>query len=154
MRRILGVILVASLCLNLTTASARDQAGKKKKKVERVEEKPYVGGFGVGGVGQSACIADGVACARFPIEKGERFVALEISDATGQPIYASVYIYGYTDGTDSHEHICAESDRPFALGPGVEELVVVPSPSAGTGTPACTGVTTQGNVTVTFSNLP
>ncbi|MFN2525780.1 MAG: hypothetical protein ABR505_05895 [Actinomycetota bacterium] len=156
MRRFSALVLVSFLCLSILPATVTESvAQKKKKKVERVEEKPYVGGFGVSGQPvQSICIADGIACARFPIEKGEKYLALEIADVSGQTVYASVYVYGYTDGTDAHEHICATTDRPFQLGPGVEEVVVIPASSAGNTTPVCTGLVTQGTVTATFSNIP
>ena len=129
-------------------------AGKKKKRVERTAEGAYVAVAVPRGVTDTPCPADQVGCVILPVEKGERFVEVEIIDASGQDVWASVYIYGYSDGTDGHEHICGKSDGPLQLGPGVTELVVIVTQTTGGATNPCAGAASQGTVSATFSNLP
>ncbi len=126
----------------------------KKKRVERVEERAYVGATGVRGVSDSPCVGEPVGCVVFPVEKGEKFVAIEVDDSSGEPVWASVYVYGYSDGTDAHEHVCGESEAPFKLASGVEEVVVITTQTTGGATSPCTGAATAGSVIATFSNLP
>lgn len=147
-----AVAAVAAL-LVVAVGPPSAEAGKaKKKKVERTAEAPYVGATGVRGVQDSPCAGEPLGCVRFAIEPGERFVSLEVADATGEDVWASVYIYGYSDGTDSHEHVCGKSDSPLSIGPGVEELVVVITQTTGGATNPCAGAATQGTVTAVFSN--
>ncbi|HEV3473554.1 MAG TPA: hypothetical protein VG408_10215, partial [Actinomycetota bacterium] len=87
------------------------------------------------------------------VEPGEKFVSVEVTDAAGQPVWASVYNYGYSQGA-SHEHVCGASEEPIALSSGLEELVVVLTQTTGGATSPCIGPATAGTVTATFSNLP
>lgn len=147
-----AVVVAAVAALSLSTAEPAD-AGKKKKRVERTEERAYVLATGVRGAADSPCAGEPVGCAVFPIEAGEKFVSLDIADASGMPLWASVYIYGYTDGSDSHEHVCGATETPLVLGPDLDELVVVTTQTTGGATNPCTGPATAGTVTATFSNL-
>ncbi|MGH2756611.1 MAG: hypothetical protein ACRDI3_02350, partial [Actinomycetota bacterium] len=88
------------------------------------------------------------------VEKGERFVSIDVQDRSGQPLWVSVYIYGYSDGTDTHEHVCGKSEDPLPINSGVEELVVITTQTTGGATNPCAGPATAGNVVATFSNLP
>ncbi|MDQ3953678.1 MAG: hypothetical protein M3279_12075 [Actinomycetota bacterium] len=147
-----AVVLAGLLAVSVQAAPA--EAGKKKKKkVERVEERTYVGATGVRGAQDSPCVGEPVGCVVFPIEPGERFVTIDVADATGDDVWASVYIYGYSDGTDVHEHVCGRSDGPFALTPGLEELVVITTQTTGGATNPCAGPATQGTITATLSNI-
>lgn len=130
------------------------EAGKKKKKVERTEERAYVGATGVRGAQDSPCVGEPVGCVVFPIEPGERFVSIDVADASGDDVWASVYVYGYSDGTDAHEHVCGSSEAPLALTAGLEELVVITTQTTGGVTNPCPGPATQGTVTAVFSNVP
>lgn len=147
----LTALLAVTVLLIVAMGASPAGAGKGKKK-ERTAEATYVGATGVRGVQDSPCAGEPLGCVRFPIEAGERFVKLEVADASGEDVWASVYIYGYSDGTDTHEHVCGKSDSPFAIGPGVEELVVVITQTTGGATNPCAGVATQGTVTAVFSN--
>ena len=154
--RSLAVLLVLALVAGLavTTAAAPGAlAGKKKKRVERVEEKQYLGATGVRGAADSPCVAEPLGCVVFPVKAGEKFVSVEVTDTAGQPVWASVYVYGYSDGTDAHEHVCGSSEAPFALS-GVDEVYVVVTQTSGGATNPCAGPATVGTVTATFSNLP
>lgn len=143
------VTMVVLLALALGAPVA--EAGKPKKK-ERTVQEVYVGATGVRGVQDSPCAGEPVGCIRFPIEPGERFVTIEVTDAAGGNVWASVYAYGYSDGTDLHEHVCGTSESPIRLAPGVDELVVVITQTTGGATNACDGAATQGTVTAVFSN--
>lgn len=152
-RTAVAAVAAVSLMAVVAVGTPAAEAGKaKKKKVERTAEATYVGATGVRGVQDSPCAGEPLGCVRFPIEPGERFVSLEVTDASGEDVWASVYIYGYSDGTDTHEHVCGKSDSPLALGAGVEELVVVITQTTGGATNPCAGAATQGTVTAVFSN--
>jgi hypothetical protein len=154
-RSILTSFLVVVLMIGLVGQLPTATAGKKKKKrVERTEERMYVGATGVRGASDSPCVGEPVGCVVFPVEKGERYVSIEITDQAGEPVWASVYIYGYSDGTDAHEHVCGASEDPIALGPGLEELVVITTQTTGGATSPCLGPATVGSVAATFSNIP
>lgn len=144
---------LAAALLAVSVQAAPAEAGKKKKKVERVEEKTYVGATGVRGAQDSPCAGEPVGCAVFTVEPGERYVSIDVADATGDDVWASVYVYGYSDGTDVHEHVCGRSDAPFALTPGLEELVVITTQTTAGATNPCPGPATQGTITATFSNI-
>lgn len=151
-RTVLALLAVGALMAVTVEAPAEAGKPKKKKKVERTAEKTYVGATGVRGVQDSPCAGEPVGCVRFPIEPGEKFVSISVADASGDDVWASVYVYGYSDGTDVHEHVCGAGDTPFAIGPGVEELVVVVTQTTGGATNPCAGPSTQGTVTAVFSN--
>jgi hypothetical protein len=148
MRRTLTVLLVGALLVGLGAPASI--AGKKKKK-ERTAEATYVGGApaGAAGSGMTPC---GTDCARFEVKPGERYVSLHFADASGQPVYASVYVYGFSDGTDTHEHVCGESTSPLALEKGLKELVVMFETSGGAAA-GCPGPPTTGTVHAVFSNV-
>jgi hypothetical protein len=153
----IGKALAAALIVAVagaTVVALPASAGKKKKRVERTEEATYVGATGVRGASDSPCAGDQVGCVIFPVNKGEKFVSIEIADAAGEPVWASVYVYGYSDGTDLHEHVCGSSEGALQIAPGLAELYVVITQTTGGATNPCAGPATQGTVTATFSNLP
>ena len=152
-RRSFTVLLAISLVAGVV-GFIPEAGAAKKKKVERTEERDYVGFSGFRGAVEGSCEGEPVGCVVFAIEPGERFVSVEITDQAGEPVWASVYLYGYTDGATPHEHVCGASDGPLALGRGVEELVVVITQTTGGATSPCTGAATTGTVSATFANLP
>ncbi|MDQ3915828.1 MAG: hypothetical protein M3323_10960 [Actinomycetota bacterium] len=151
---VVAIGVAAALFAVGVQAGPAEAGKKKKKKVERTEERQYVGATGVRGAQDSPCVGEPVGCVVFPIQPGERFVSLDVADASGDDIWASVYIYGYSDGTDTHEHVCGSSEFPFALAQGLEELVVITTQTTGGVTNPCPGPATQGTVTAVFSNVP
>lgn len=151
-RSILAVLLSTALLTGVVGQLPDASAGKKRKRVERTAAADYVGFSGFRGAVEGTCDQPPVGCVRIPVEPGEKFVSLEIADSAGEPVWASVYVYGYSEGA-AHEHVCGASDRPFALA-GVDELVVVLTQTTGGATEACAGPSTTGTVTATFSNLP
>jgi len=146
---VIALVLVLVGAMLVAPASAG-----KKKRVERVDEREYILATGPRGAADTPCVAAPIGCVIFPLEKGDKFVDVEVIDDAGEPVWASVYVYGYTDGSDTHEHICGESEAPLKLAPDMEELVVVTTQTTGGATSPCTGPATQGTIKVTFSNLP
>ena len=153
-RSVLAVLMSVALITGLVGSLPDAAAGKKKKRVERTEEADYVGAIGPRGAADVPCQSEPLSCVKLSVEPGEKFVAVEVVDASGQPVWASVYNYGYTDGTDAHEHVCGASEGPIALGAGVTELTVVITQTTGGATSPCAGAATTGTVVGTFSNLP
>ncbi len=152
-RSVFAVVLSMALLTGFVGQLPDAAAGKKKKRVERTEEAQYVGFSGFRGAAEGACDANGLGCTIMAVEPGEKYVSVEVSDTAGQPVWASVYVYGYSQGAP-HEHVCGASEEPFALSPGLEELVVVLTQTTGGATSPCIGPATVGTVTATFSNLP
>lgn len=153
--RTLVAFAAAAALLALAVQAPPAEAGKnKKKKVERTEQRTYVGATGFRGVQDSPCAGEPVGCLVFPVEPGERYVSIDVADASGGSVWASVYVYGYSDGTDTHEHVCGKTDSPLSIASGVEELVVVVTQTTGGATNPCDGPATQGSVTAVFSNRP
>jgi hypothetical protein len=151
-RSVLAVLLSAALLTGVIGQLPDASAAKKKKRVERTETAEYVGFSGFRGAVEGTCDQPPMGCVSIPVEPGEKFVSVEIVDAAGQPVWASVYIYGYSEGAP-HEHVCGKSDVPLAMN-GAEELVVVLTQTTGGATEACLGPSTRGTVSATFSNLP
>lgn len=151
MRR-LGVLLLIAAVLSAVAAVPSEADQKKKKKKERTAETNYVGS-NPGAVGAATVCSAPVGCGVFEVKRGERFVHLEIQDGLGQPVYASVYTFGYTDGTDTHDHICGASDDPLAMTRGLKELVIVIE-STGGALAGCPGPPSAGTIVATFSNRP
>lgn len=152
-RSVLAVLISMALITGAVGHIPTASAGKKKR-VERTEEASYVGSSGFRGAVEGTCDAPPVACVRFPIQPGDKFISIEVTDSAGEPVWASVYINGYSDGHDAHEHVCGSSEKPFKLATGLTELVVTMTQTTGGATSPCTGPATAGSVSATFSNLP
>jgi hypothetical protein len=153
--------LVMSLVLSLLVAGlvAPAEAGKKKKKpkrVQRVVEHSYdVASPGIPGV-IGACLAaqmDNSGCINIPTGGNEKFVTVEVSDASGTP--PSGILGQDTDtsntGFEIFHTFCGGVDEPVAIPqPGAELRVSVYLAPA----PGCSGIGTSGDFKVTLSNLP
>ena len=154
--------LVLAVVLGLVAGSlaAPAVAGKKKKKksarVERVVELAYdVGSPGVSGA-VGLCLAaqvEGTACINTPVGIEEKFVMIEVDDASG---LAPAGILAQDSNPDSpgfeiFADFCGSTDEPIEIPlPGAElriSLYTAPSPT-------CPGVTTTGTIKATLSNLP
>lgn len=165
MRRAIAVALALGLLVGAFVGPA--EAGKKKKKkkapvkVERVVEYEYTGpGIGFSSPGASAgyCYPDPTACATFIPEAGEKYIKIEVTDATGTTIAGSIS-QGDQDGDgigDLYGEFCGAHPEPIEL--AVESTPFDLSMYSGTcygpeagGSPS---IMTEGVVKVTFSNLP
>src|SRR5688500_7805697 len=151
-RSVLAVLIAAALVAGVIGQLPDASAGKKKKRVERTATADYVGFSGFRGAVEGACDQPPMGCVKIPVEPGEKFVSVEVTDAAGEPVWASVYIFGYSEGA-AHDHVCSTSNTPLAM-TGIDELVVVLTQTTGGATEACAGPSTSGTVTATFSNVP
>ncbi|MGI8774811.1 MAG: hypothetical protein ACR2KQ_07335 [Actinomycetota bacterium] len=159
MKKLLILALVASLIAGALIGPAA--AGKKKKKkkkpqrVERVVEMEYqLAALGVGDpAGTGACPAATNSCGRAATGPEDRWVKVEITDATGTPTSFSLGQDTDPDalGTekDLGEFCGSTGDEPIEIEPGFE-ILVFPWLLG----PACQSAGTTGTVTMTISNLP
>lgn len=153
MKKPLAVLLLLGLLAGALAAGPADAAKKKKKKPKRVErvvevvyQAPAIGS------GAGVCLRPTNSCGDIPIGLKEKFVKIEITDATGLPVFFGVGQDTDPDavGTEtSHGEFCGSTgDDPIEVLPGYT-LIVFPW-AVGT----CPGVATTGTVTATLSNLP
>ena len=146
MKRAIVVAVVLGLVAGSLAAPATAGQKKKKakviKKVERVVESVYEAP--AIGSGTGACLHATNSCNRMGVALDERYVRIEIKDATGTKVRFSIQQDGKMIGS-----FCGSTgDDPVEVAPG-GELFIFPW-TAGT----CPGVATQGKVMATFSNLP
>ena len=150
MKKILVFALVLGLIAGALSMPATAKKKKKKKpvRVERTVEGQYTGAA-AGLYGN----AGGNTIGGFAFASGaeEKYVMVEITDASGTTISGSV---GQDpDGdmtTDEKGTLCGSTEEPIAIEPGVEVVVYV-NQGACNGGPS---IVTQGTIAVTFSNLP
>lgn len=151
-------ILVTAVVIGLVAGSLAAPAVAKKKKpkrVERVVETVYeLPATGVGApVGSGVCFGATNSCGRAAVGAGEKFVKVEITDASGLPV--SFDLGQDTDpdafGTehDLGQFCGTTGDKPIEIVPGAE-ILVFPWMIG----PSCASVGTTGTVTLTISNLP
>ncbi|MDQ4025383.1 MAG: hypothetical protein M3217_07825 [Actinomycetota bacterium] len=87
-----------------------------------------------------------VGCAIVPSAARNRWVDLEIQDATGTTVYGAVYSM---PGGNHYRDFCGSTDEPIYVRKGIELLVhVIPGVCPGTTTPS---TPTRGTVVATFS---
>ncbi|MFN2526580.1 MAG: hypothetical protein ABR505_10035, partial [Actinomycetota bacterium] len=90
------------------------------------------------------------SCVEFPSRLSDRYVEIEVLDATGLAVPA--FIQPHTDdGGAAGVQICGQTQEPFKVVPGFEIVVWLNSLSASL---PCAGVATTGVVKATFSNRP
>ncbi|MGH2806753.1 MAG: hypothetical protein ACRDKT_05700 [Actinomycetota bacterium] len=132
------------------------EAAEKKRHERRFEdtyaspaqivEVPDVGGSYVCSSGGSGPTRN-LGCVEIPIKPTERFLELEIVDASGLPAPAWVA----QEGTHAGGPVCGSTDKPMRIAPGVAILLWMYPYMA---SPLCPGISTTGTVTATLSDLP
>jgi hypothetical protein len=137
--KMLAIGLVLAVVLG---ASA--EAAKKKPKRTRTETYQYSAPAGavVQGSTVTACVQD-QGCFSLSASPRERYLAIEVSDATGTP---APFLVGIEDATSAY---CGKTDRAIWLN-GADEITIT---IAGVFLPDCQGVGTTGTLTATLSNL-
>lgn len=154
MRKLIVTCVMLGLLAGALIAPA--EAGKKKRKpkrVERVAEGTYDNpAIGVPGVAGSSSAG---GAAEFGLGATEKFVSVEVKDAGGQAVSAT--LSQEQDPTTPSWNIiatfCGKTDEPIEVLPGVPVRVsvyTVPGPDD----PTCTGPASSGKIIGTFSNLP
>lgn len=155
MRRLIVTCIILGLLAGAMIVPA--EAGKKKKRkpkrVERTAEGAYENpAIGIPGVVGTSSLGGAV---EFGLGPKEKFVSVEIEDASGQPVMATMS-QEQDPSTPSWNIIatfCGQTEEPVETLPGVPIRVSVyttPGPSH----PTCMGPASSGTITGTFANLP
>ncbi len=149
-------IVTLALLLGLVAGgafAAPAGAKKKAKKTSRTAEAKYENpALGIGGV-----VTSGTAggSAEFPLAAGERYFAVQIEDASGTEVYASLSqdTDPSTPQWEIFTGICGSSDGPIEVTPGLPVRVTV---TAGPGRedPSCMGLASNGTIKATITNSP
>lgn len=156
MRKLIVTCTIVGLLAGALVAPA--EAGKKKRKkkpkrIERVAEGTYDNpAIGIPGVVGTSSAGGAV---EFGLAAKEKFVSVEIEDASGQPVMATMS-QEQDDSTPAWNIIatfCGETEEAVEVLPGVPirvSVYTIPGPDY----PTCTGPASSGTITGTFSNLP
>lgn len=157
MRRAIVVLLAVSLAAAALAAPAEARKRKRKPKPKRVErtvessyQAPAIGTPETGGV----CLRPTNSCGDIPTGAEERFVLVEITDASGTAVAFSLGqdTDPNTLGTESDLGVfCGTTGEAIAIEPGFP-LIVFPWALGGATCPG--SVATQGTIKATLSNLP
>ena len=151
MKKTLVLAILLGLLAGALFAPEAAAKKKKKKRVERVVESEYQAPA-IGTTGNGACLNATNSCGRALPAAGEKYVKVEIDDATGTPVSFSLGQDSDPEalGTETDlGEFCGTTDTFIAL-QDASEVVVFPWMLG----PTCGAVATTGTVTFTFSNLP
>ncbi|MFN2588422.1 MAG: hypothetical protein ABR613_09955 [Actinomycetota bacterium] len=160
MKKAMVVALTAALVAGAFAGPADAGKKRKPKRVERVVEVEYSApGIGVATPGPSGGIcpyADPTTreCIEIPLQLGERYVKVELSDAAGQKV-AGFISQGDTTGdgiSDLYGDFCGAHPEPIEL--QSKSAPVRISFYNGAKADCAPSVATTGTITATFSNLP
>ena len=157
MKKTLSTLVVLGLIFGALVAAPAEAKKKPKKKERKVELDYQFGSPGIpGAVGVClASLADGSACINTPTASTEKYVSVDVADASGQTPYGILAQDTDPDSTgfEVFANFCGATEEPVALpAPGAElriSLYALPSPATG-----CVSVTTTGTINATLSNLP
>jgi hypothetical protein len=137
----------------LATIAVAPAEAKKHMRIERSDEIAYDSPVSAGidePAYARACYYESNSCIEFPTLPTDRYVEIEIVDATGLPVPA--FIQPHTDDGDAPGvQICGQTEEPFPVVPGFEIIVWLNSVSASL---PCAGLATTGVVKAVFSNRP
>jgi len=151
MKKLLVFALVLGLVAGALSMPATAKKKKKKKKpvrVERVAEGAYTGS---GGGLYGNLSGNNFGGASFPTGSEEKYVTVEVTDASGTAISGSVGQDPDGDSfTDEKGTYCGSTEDPISIEPGVDIVVYVDQGTCAGGP----SLVTQGTIKVTFSNLP
>lgn len=157
MKKAIVIALVLGLVAGAMAAPATAKKKKKKKKpvkVERVVETAYEApAIGAAPPGNGVCFRPTNSCGDIAVGPKERWVKVEIEDATGLPV--AFHLGQDTDpdalGTESSlgDFCGTTGDEAIKIEPGYPIIVFPWAVGA-----SCGAVATQGVVTATLSNLP
>ncbi|MGH2807466.1 MAG: hypothetical protein ACRDKT_09330 [Actinomycetota bacterium] len=152
MKRSFGIVLAFALAL--TAFGAPATAKKKPKKTTRVAESNYEApAIGIAPPGTGVCFRPTNSCGDIATGATEKYLKVEIVDATGLPVAFSLGQDTDPDtfGTEKDlGQFCGNTGKKaIAIEPGLA-IVVFPW-AVGV---ECGSIATQGTVTATLSNLP
>lgn len=148
MKRAIAVALALGLLGGALVAPAEAGKKRKPKRVERRAEASYTGAFNVLYFSTGGENFGGVA---FPTGGSEKYLSLEIKDASGLPSFATVgQDLDGDDFADTSHEVCGKTEEPIKIEAGYDVTVFLKQGPCG-GSPA---LVTQGTVSAIFSNLP
>ena len=137
--RVLGIGLVVAMVV----APGGIAAGKKKpRKVTRTETYGYLGAGGARVQDTTTSICFDSTCRELTPLAKDKFLSIEVADASGQPAPFYVMVYDVT-----HAY-CGSMHKALALRGDRTVHVQIPTASV----PHCAGVATSGSFTATYSN--
>lgn len=149
-RRILTSITIAAVvALSASAAQGRPPAAPREVTEEYISPAPAVmpvHPFGAAVCNRNGVVAGNRGCIVLPVAPKERFVDVQISDASGTTAPGFV---AQSDNPDTWTPICGGTDRPLKINPGVEVTIWVYAYRA-PNLPPCAGAGTSGTVTVRF----
>lgn len=151
-----GLVTALTACVlvgGITSPSADASAGRRRH-ARHVQDDYAVPaqvvevlGYGVFICSHGGSIGN-LGCVSFPVKPTEKFLELEIADASGLPAPAWV---SQEDFSLLSEPVCGKTDAPIKITPGVAvEVWLFPYSLV----PLCPGVSTTGTVKATLSNIP
>lgn len=147
--RQLIAVLAACFLLAAMPAVAQGKNKKKPKRTERTVTLDYDGTQHLGWV-TPAGQGGHRAFAEYAIQpnKGERYLSLQTSDATGLPTFLTVSYFG---AWGSFAEVCGSTDEAIRIAPRMAIYLWIWHGTCSDGTPA---PGTTGTITATLSNLP
>lgn len=138
----LRIVMVAALVLAVGLLPTAQGKPRKQTKTTRTVTEEYALSAGVQaqGLNIAACVQD-AGCLTFAVERGEQYVSLEITDASGTPTPFTVSFH------DSTSLFCGQTNDSLWLNDAKEVAVTILGASAD-----CQGIGTTGSLTATLSN--
>ncbi|HVF52337.1 MAG TPA: hypothetical protein VNC78_01890 [Actinomycetota bacterium] len=148
MRKVLPALLVVAMALGILVPSAAATPDRTSRTVSH----DYVGSATM-----DWCYGAmlGAGCVHFRTRVADRFISVEIEDASGRDVYAVITQDGHGRGEYPHTAICGRTTEPLRIQGGVpvdvfvwaEVPQVLLTHCSGSGP----GLVTAGTVTMTFS---
>lgn len=156
MKRSILVALVIGLLAAMVVAPVEAGAAKKKKAPKpRVYEAPYTCPCGIqaNGNGPAWRLGTGEGGIQVAVGAKEKYMSIELTDASGLPVFFSITQDVDGDGT-LYEHEngegCGKTTEPVELVPGAPITVFIQSGTCDGGP----GLATGGTMTATLSATP
>lgn len=150
MKKVMLALMIGSLGV---VPILQADAAKRPKRVERLVSVAYdtpavgVAGVAVGG----NCASPNTGCSAIVVGPKERFLSVEITDASGLPATGAIWA-GEAPESILLDTFCGITEEPVVVEPGTQVTVwahVGPAPDN-----ACPGVATSGSINSVLSNLP
>jgi hypothetical protein len=158
MRKLTAVGVIVSLSALIVSGPAAARDGTKR--VERMAKGTYQTPapaahftqpphpFATTVCNRNGALGDSRGCVEFPVRPSERFVDIEIRDASGLPVLGFVQ-EGEAEAQDKWDSFCGTTSD-LQIKPGVTIFVFVYAYTP-VGLPPCGGPATAGEVVATFS---
>lgn len=135
MKRMLTLSIALSLVLGLSASSAADSS---RREIEIPYRTPVLGAStSVTDAYYYDCLK-GIGCAFVQVKNDDRDVMLEVKDASGLPVHASVYKFR---SGKHYRDFCGSTKKPLVVTPGMNLVVHVKPGTCADGTTVSTPTT-------------